>query len=192
MGYTHYWNRPRTIDTKTFEAIRQDFVQVLPALEAAGAPLGDLYGRDEPVITAHLIGFNGIACCGHASNRNVCIPWPAKDAHGIGSNVGVGGTLPYRTCSGDCSYESVYFPRLLEPDMIVGFCKTAFRPYDLAVTTFLTIAKHHLGDRIVVQTDGEPQHWADAFTLCQACLGYGSRASFHDGKLTSGEEIVCG
>ncbi len=103
MGYTHYWNRPQVIDAKTFEAIRLDFLKVLPALEAAGAPLGDLYGHGEPIINPDLIGFNGVACCGHASNPNIRIPWPAKDAHDIGSNAGAGGTLPYRTCNGDCS-----------------------------------------------------------------------------------------
>jgi len=52
-------------------------------------------------------------------------------------------------------------------------CKTAFRPYDLAATAFLAIAKHHLGGKILVESDGTIMHWMDAVKLCQNVLGYG-------------------
>ena len=54
-----------------------------------------------------------------------------------------------------------------------GCCKTAFRPYDVAVTAFLVIAKHYLGDKIIVHSDGEMDGWKDAMNLCQDVLGYG-------------------
>jgi len=108
---------------------------------------------------------------------------------GIGSNASVGGSLPYRTCNGDCSYESVWFERV-ERDG-TGFCKTAFRLYDLAVTAFLVIAKHHLGANLTVETDGEPAHWADAFALCQAELGYGEGSLFVNGQLVAREVNPC-
>lgn len=41
-------------------------------------------------------------------------------------------------------------------------CKTAFRPYDLALTAFLLIAQHHLGSEKVVRSDGEQAQWEDA------------------------------
>jgi hypothetical protein len=53
------------------------------------------------------------------------------------------------------------------------FCKTAFRPYDMAVTACLVIAKHYLQDRIVVRSDGDDDQWQDAKWLCQIELGYG-------------------
>jgi hypothetical protein len=109
-----------------------------------------------------------------------------------------GVVLNQRACNGDCSYETFYFPRVLpqryEPaqpvtycdmsghpvcngKLLVGkyfdFCKTAFRPYDLAVTAFLVIAKHHLSERILVRSDGTMMHWIDAVKLCQNVLGYG-------------------
>ncbi len=192
MGYTHSWNRPQMIEPTTFNAIGKDLLTLLPPLEAAGAPLADAYGREEPEIGPGFIGFNGVACCGHARNPNIQLPWPANDAHGIGDNAGLGGTLPYRTCNGDCSYESVWFERCQEDErideMTEGFCKTAFRPYDLAVTAFLVIARHHLGARFKVQTDGEGCHWADAFVLCQVVLGYGAGYSCQDGHISPGEE----
>ena len=192
MGYTHSWNRPQIIEPATFNSIGKDLLALLPALEAAGSPLADAYGREEPAIGPEFIGFNGVACCGHAKNGDIQVPWPAKDAHGIGDNAGVGGTLPYRTCNGDCSYESVWFERCqkagTEDGIAGGFCKTAFRPYDLAVTAFLVIAKHHLETRFEVQTDGEHCHWADAFALCQAVLGYGAGYGFENGLLACGQE----
>ena len=192
MGYTHSWNRPQIIEPTTFNAIGKDLLTLLPALEAAGAPLANAYGREEPEIGPGFIGFNGVACCGHARNSDIQVPWPARDAHGIGDNAGIGGTLPYRTCNGDCSYESVWFERCQETEAsdesAEGFCKTAFRPYDVAVTAFLVIARHHLGPRFKVQTDGEGCHWADAFALCQAVLGYGAGYSCQDGHLASGEQ----
>ena len=110
------------------------------------------YGQEGPEIGPEFIGFNGVACCGHTRNGDIQVPWPARNAHGISDNAGLGGTLPYRTCNGDCFYESVWFERCREAAVIDrmagGFCKTAFRPYDLAVTAFLVIVKHHLGNRM--------------------------------------------
>ena len=150
MGYTHSWNRRQIIEPASFNTICKDLLALLSALEVTGAPLADAYGRGEPEIGPEFIGFNGVACCGHARNADIQVPWPARDAHGIGDNAGLGGTLPYRTCNGDCSYESVWFERCQESESadgrVGGFCKTAFRPYDLAVTAFLVIARHHLGD----------------------------------------------
>jgi len=109
-----------------------------------------------------------------------------------------GVVLNQRVCNGDCSYETFYFPRTMperytpvQPVIYydlngrpichdkqhIGkyfqFCKTAFRPYDLAVTAFLVVAKHHLGERILVESDGMIAHWMDAIKICQNVLGYG-------------------
>lgn len=109
------------------------------------------------------------------------IPWPAPDAGGVFAGGAVAGTwfaghlVATRMCPGDCSYETFRFPRVYQPrewehpderGLYFGFCKTAFRPYDLAVTAFLVIAKRRLGERLVVITDGEDAHWFDAKLLC--------------------------
>ena len=52
-----------------------------------------------------------------------------------------------------------------------SFTKTAFRPYELAVTTFLLIAKQHLGSQLSVSTDGEQTQWKDAAKICGRELG---------------------
>ena len=196
MGNTHYWNRPQIIQPATFNAIGNDLERLLPTLEAAGAPLANPYGREEAEIRPEFIGFNGVACCGHDKNPNVRLPWPQDDAYGIGNNRDVAGNLPYRTCNGDCSYESVWFERCAPDDecdgRTRGFCKTNYRPYDLAVMTFLVIAQRHLGEGLTVETDGNACHWAEAFALCQMHLGYGAGYHFHAGKLRICEEALCG
>ncbi len=109
-----------------------------------------------------------------------------------------GDILSSRTCDGeDCSYEGFYFPRVItkrkpedrvlyydenwnpvynDPEVVgkyFDFCKTAYRPYDFAVNVFLIIAKHYLGDRIIVRSDGTIKQWEDAIDMVQHFLGYG-------------------
>jgi hypothetical protein len=62
-------------------------------------------------------------------------------------------------------------------------CKTAFRPYDVAVCAVLLIAKRHLGTRISVRTDGDDAQWFAAKMLCQTVLGYGIEYAVTDGEL---------
>ncbi|MGI4757765.1 MAG: hypothetical protein ACRYGF_13050 [Janthinobacterium lividum] len=178
MGYSHRWERPQIIAASTFNSITEDFQKVLPALEAAGSPIANAWGREEPEITPETVLFNGVQNCGHSSNPGVRLAGPARNAIGIGNNIGMGSTLPYRTCNGDCSYETFRFDRSIpsewmdEDGIYSTYCKTAFRPYDLAVTAFLLIAKHHLGKDFRIFSDGAPTQWQDAHLLCLEELGY--------------------
>ena len=125
-----------------------------------------------------------------------------KSGVAVGSNQALSGqwfagvTLNQRTCNGSCSYETFYFPRIEEDFRPVEFCnwwpkeekarmkkklglgfactKTAFRPYDLAVCVFLIIAKHHLGTKIIVSSDGEMPQWKDALQMVKNALNYDS------------------
>lgn len=157
-----------------------------------GVQLADSNGEGELVITNEEIRFNGKSKCGHRKDEEVTIPWPATPKSGdIANNwkedpkAGhwfAGVLLEKRTCDGDCSYESVNFRRNTskeefkqanERGLLFGCCKTAFRPYDLAVQCLLVIARYHLGKDIEVSSDGEKENWAEAVTLCQEMLGYG-------------------
>jgi hypothetical protein len=196
MGYTHYWYREKEISFSPFSAIVKDFKTLLPLFKVLDVKLADGRGEGEPVITDEEITFNGSVHCGHPVNHEIVIPWPAPDTkNGVAPSSGgaiagnwfAGVLLNQRTCDGDCSYETFDFPRIFDPDfkqyeegtkMLFDFCKTAYRPYDLAVTTFLIIAKHHMKKDIRVSSDGEIKDWWDAATICQNALGYG-----HDFKL---------
>jgi hypothetical protein len=96
-----------------------------------------------------------------------------------------GATLNTRVCDGDCSHETfklaqamgtshMGLSRTLKNGKYFDFCKTAYKPYDLAVNVVLIIAKHYLGSRILVMSDGESKDWQDGRMLCQRFLGYGS------------------
>lgn len=207
MGYTHYWYRDREIDKRVFAEIVSDFKRLLPVFRVLDVKLGDGLGEGKPIINSREVVFNGLRNCGHPKNPRVVIPWPAstvkpgvapKPDRAVVGSWYAGVVLNQRTCNGDCSYETFYFPRVLpkrykpvQPVVCydlqgrpvyhdkrhVGkyfqFCKTAFRPYDLAVTAFLVIAKHHLGEDILVESDGTIAHWMDAVKLCHDVLGYG-------------------
>ena len=71
---------------------------------------------------------------------------------------------------GENAHESFIFPDFPEQ---AGFCKTARKPYDLAVTAALIILKHHLRESLTIGSDEATAHFRPAMNLCQEILGYG-------------------
>jgi len=176
-----------------FAGVVGDFKRLLPLFELAGIPLAGSDGSGKPTLTPDLIVFNGLEKCGH-DRIDLGITWPTPDAGGVAPGQDTtsgtwfaGALLRQRTCGGDCSHESFVLERILKPGewqkpeagKYFEFCKTAYKPYDLAVTAALIIAQHHLGNLIVVSSDGEEQHWFDAKQLCQMELGYGMDFHLH-------------
>jgi len=190
VGYTHYWHRTEVIQQKAFQAIRADFERLLLPLADAGVELAGGLGEGAPEITGELIRFNGLDQCGHPKNEDIVIPYPSEDAEGIGSSAtaldesdsGLITRVKHRCCNGRCSYETFHFPRRLkkeehgDPDengLYIDYVKTGFRPYDIAVTAALLIAKRHLKERFQIASNGGDCQWADARRICQRVLGYG-------------------
>jgi hypothetical protein len=108
--------------------------------------------------------------------------------------------LKHRSCGGDCSHETFGLSLEVEKEdwqkpigkishynqygkpvyndaeevgRYFEFCKTAYKPYDLAVIICLIIAKHHLKEQILVDSDGTIDNWQDGMLICQKILGYG-------------------
>jgi len=108
--------------------------------------------------------------------------------------------LRQRTCCGDCSHETFSISLKIEKEdwhkpleeisyydqngkpvyndpkevgLYFDCCKTAYKPYDLAVIICLIIAKHHLKEQIIVSSDGRLENWQDGMLICQKILGYG-------------------
>lgn len=52
------------------------------------------------------------------------------------------------------------------------FCKTARKPYDLAVTACLLVYKHHSPDTIKVSSDGDAEDWVEAKALTMKLFNY--------------------
>ena len=189
MGYTHYWHRPEPIPDELFREIAADFGRMILPLSDFGVELAGGLGKGPPAIAEDMICFNGVQECGHPGFEDLVIPYPTDDAEGIGpaataiaSDYSFGVLVKHRSCNGQCSYETFTLERDMnlrpgrEPDdmgLYVGFTKTGFRPYDIAVTAALLIAKHHLGDRFIVHSNGLEPQWKDAKRMCQQVLGYG-------------------
>jgi len=47
------------------------------------------------------------------------------------------------------------------------FCKTARKPYDMAVQVCLLIAKYHFKNEFEVSSDGDMEDWEEAILLCE-------------------------
>lgn len=201
MGYTHYWSRPAIIPQTVFHAIRIDFESLILPLSDGGTQLAGAGGEGPPEITEELICFNGLNNCGHPKNDEIAVPYPLGDAEGIGPGStavtnadGFVTYLKHRTCNGSCSYETFSFPRSLDgtrhsgPDkdgLFGGYVKTGFRPYDVAVTAALIVAKRHLKDQLVVEGNGGDSRWRDAKRICQRVLGYGDWFGITEEKIVA-------
>jgi hypothetical protein len=186
MGYCHYSEIEQEVDHESFSLIVADVQRIVLTLDDLGVRLAGPLGEGLPEIEADHIAFNGPWHCGHPRNEEIVIPFPVKDAAGIGSSIsavegsyyGMGTLLKHRACDGNCGYETFRLTRKCdENDKIRNgrhsdSCKTAFRPYDLAVQCVLLIAKHHLGDRVQVWSGGSDYHWNDARLLCYVHLSY--------------------
>ena len=196
MGYTHYYETVPEFDKEKFALVAKDFEKLVAPLEHLGVKLAGGLGAGEPEITRTEIRFNGLERCGH-SEKNLGIAWPSDNASGVASghaeNQHVAGKWHFgleietRTCDGDCSHETFSLEQKRTPrgewdkprktkrdaEMYFAFTKTAYKPYDLAVTACLIIAKHHLKDDILVSSDGNIDKWKDAMMLCGHFLGYG-------------------
>jgi len=85
---------------------------------------------------------------------------------------------------GDAGHETFAIPRVFtriyegqksDKDGWSDFCKTAAKPYDLAVCACLVVFKHHYEEKFIVASDGDDGHesWPEARAACHAVLGYG-------------------
>ena len=201
MGYTHYWNRKPEFNKEDFNKVVADFNKMIPVFNRIGLTLTGGDGTGKPEINDNTIWFNGNIKCGH-TERDLGITWPSKDAGGmtlayktngnhkedsdIGGQWFAGLELKSRTCGGDCSHEPFGLSLVKElggggnDKFLFDFCKTAYKPYDLAVICALIIAKHHLKEQIRISSDGTLEQWKDGIVLCEKVLGYGVGFAFHE------------
>jgi hypothetical protein len=187
MGYTHYWTfKDQNLDTEKFQGAIKDIQKMIPILDHLGVKLRDGFGEGSPITNDKEVHFNGDRSCGHRQ-RDIGLTWPALPATGIavdGNGVSAtetwcaGRVLDSRTCDGDCSYETFSIERDGSKANRFDCCKTAYRPYDLAVTVSLVIFQHWFQSDISVRSDGDIANWKDALDLCKHHLGYGQSFKF--------------
>lgn len=122
---------------KAFKEIKSDLEHVLPCLQKdKGFKLRGGNGEGEPLITDTTINFNGDASSGNSFET-------------FHVNIFEHTTF-YR------------FNDLDEKGEMFGFCKTARRPYDIAVCVSLMVIKHHLGSGFRISSDGGFEEWSEA------------------------------
>jgi hypothetical protein len=63
---------------------------------------------------------------------------------------------------GDLAHETFYFELSKRSVHGFEFCKTARKPYDLAVISTLTILKYVFGDGLSIRSDGDADDWESA------------------------------
>jgi hypothetical protein len=198
MGFFQGWRRPSNIDNETFETVVEDFRKLLGPLRAMGVKLGDGCGQGEPVLNKDCVSFNGLGDCGCTPVKNPAVEHMMGR---LMENMLTAPTLQvaaqrtllergfeynedhfdidwaHRRCPGCCAYETFHFPREQRTRENLAYLndavKTNRRPYDLAVSAFLLIAKKHIGSRFEIHSDGRDAWWDEARELCQRILGYG-------------------
>jgi len=154
MGYTHYYYVSEKFDATLFKKVVDDFKKLLKPISDKAIVLANGMGEDEPIINYNEIVFNGL---GELSHETFCL----ESKHEIQD----------------------WQKDMKKGELIFQFTKTARKPYDIAVTACLVIAKHHFGEKIRISSDGSNQEWNDGKKLCQKVLGYGQ-----DFKLDEGED----
>ena len=143
MGYTHYWRHNRTIPQNIWNKIIKDIKKLLPRFKMLSIELTGWDGSGKPIFDKGQVSFNGR---------------PEHETFSIDRDFDM--------------YSRNHLTNLDNDGRSFSFCKTAMKPYDLAVTACLIVFTYHQPD-ILVSSDGEDRDWVKAKTLCQQVLGYG-------------------
>jgi len=177
MGYTHYWERQKRYSRPVFNRICSDMQKL------------DKSRRHEYPRWAVTFGGKEVILDRGTSNRFV----KANDLQS--------GLLCFNG-KDQFAHEDFYFQRVMgkinsvdqqmatkhptktTTKMYFQFCKTAQKPYDLMVCASLLIMKYHLGDDIIVKSDGSPEDWEHAKDFICERLDRPLITTWKDGVLT--------
>jgi len=96
------------------------------------------------------------------------------------------GELSHETFCLERVTDTTGFTQRDDDGLIFKFCKTAQKPYDIAVCSALIIAKKHFGKSIMISSDGDNEEWQESKALCQKILGYGDNLNM-DYVIPTGE-----
>lgn len=141
MGFTHYW-RHGDISKTAWDNIRKDVKKLLKSLPEHSFSSGGCYA-DEPLRLQY--------------------EWDDDKNPQVNGEV-----IRFNGC-GDLGHETFMLERI--PSGGFNFCKTARKPYDLAVQAVLLIAKHHDPD-FSFSSDGGNDEWRVARDFVKELFGY--------------------
>lgn len=143
MGYTHYWRQGRDYSKRQWDEICSDVQAILNDVQhVQGVVLAREYVEPgtSPEVSDKRIFFNGAGDEGHAT----FVITKTRDK-----------TL--------ASWET-------KADIGHGFCKTARKPYDLAVTAILAYLEARDGEAFTASSDGDGRDWLEGVALARRAV----------------------
>lgn len=154
--YTHYWKRPVEIPHRVYDPMRWDMIRILGALPFRSP------GAAYCGVPLKIFGPDGVSPLSLSDPENFAFNGDQQNNH---------------------DHESFVFDRIEDSlpqkseEEVSCFCKTARKPYDLAVAACLIVAKHYLGDALRLKSDGDldEENWPAAFVLAERVLGKDAR-----------------
>ena len=157
MGYTHYWSlKDSTISQKNFDKVLKDVKKIENALEHTEEKLFDGVGRKL-----------GVCYTGSESNGKF-------EADGFLFNGNSAEGEDHETMS----------LHVGENDW--SFCKTARKPYDIAVCMVLLSLKYHVrSTNVSSDGDGSQDEWGQAFDLWKTIFNRSVSFKFKEWKADS-------
>ena len=144
MGYTHYW-RNGALSARVWED------NFLPDVRRALDMLPPFVTTEHGYYDAALLQIEG-----HEGEDDAPLITPNRIRFN-GAGEAYGDTL---------GHETFCLDRL--GDGSTECCKTALKPYDLAVCAVLILAAHHFGDAVYVASDGDPEDWQPALDFVRS------------------------
>jgi hypothetical protein len=155
VGYTHYWHRPKELDSETFKLFVDDVRKIIHRItneEWHGKKLDIMIrggnGKGVPEVTNEIVSFNGDAETGKASEKFYINRLEKNDTSGSKLM--------------DRKEDGTYF----------RYCKTNLEPYDLVVVASLIAFKYRFGDKVKVKfATGKLEDLRDEILLAEDILG---------------------
>ena len=152
MGYTHYLYRAPELPASDFTAFAAEARTLLRDIEAMlvrdhGTGLAGPLGTGPVIVTDERVSFNGAE--------------PSD----------------YETCHIARVLRAGDYPSVDDDGRAFSFCKTAYKPYDAAVTAIYALAIDHFGAKVAVDSDGGAEAIEEGRLLASKLLGRTLRAA---------------
>jgi hypothetical protein len=159
VAYTHYWHHARDVAPGEWANILADFRTLIHNLPEFSTSAGDHFAcrrlrlaapdgrpRSQPQLSSERIAFNGVAYARHDLSHE---PMILERARASESDPGEPPEHPFR------------------------FCKTARKPYDLAVCALLIVVERRTTGAYLIESDGDVGDWRPALAWVDDLLGAG-------------------